>query len=73
MKKIVKLIGVILFGSVSYFSWEGGKIASLEIAITDSYKLMLFGITTGIMGTLDLFLLANLVFSERRSKAKTRE
>jgi len=47
----------------SYACWEGGKLASVEVNMPDTYKLMYFGIVAGIMGTLALFILIDVVFS----------
>ena len=51
------------FGFISYASWEGGKLASYEIAPTDSYKLMVFGIGTGIIGILALSIFIDVLYS----------
>ena len=58
-----KVVLASLFSLFGYVSWEAGKPASAEIAIPDSYKLMIFGVVTGFMGMLALFIFIDVVYS----------
>ena len=63
VNELGKTITAGLFGCFAYTVWVGGKLASYEIAPADSYKLMVFGIATGIIGTLALFLFNDVIYS----------
>ena len=63
VNELGKTIVATLFVIFSYAVWEAGKIASLEINMSQSYKLMVFGVGVGILGTLALFILVDVVYS----------
>jgi len=49
-----------LFGFLGYSCWEAGKLAAVEIAFDDMYKIMVFGVSVGIFGMLALFILVDI-------------
>jgi len=74
INELGKTIIAVSFGWFGCLSWEAGKLASKEIVVSDSYKLMVFGIATGIMGMLALFIFTDIVYSlSRHYKSKPKE
>ena len=60
VNEIGKTIVVCGFSFFGYSCWEGGKLASAEIGFADIYKIMVFGVGTGIFGMLALFILVDI-------------
>lgn len=63
VNELGKTIFATIMGVFSYTSWEAGKLASVEIDILQADKLMLFGVITGMLGTLALFVFVDVVYS----------
>ena len=67
VNELGKTILVAGFAWFGWASWGGGKLASLEIVPSESYKLMFFGIITGIMGMLAIFIIIDVVYSLKKA------
>ena len=55
-----KTLVACFFGWFGYSCWEAGKLAAVEILFDDIYKIMLFGVLTGIFGMLALIVLVDI-------------
>ena len=60
VNEIGKTIVACIFSFFGYSCWEAGKLASVEIVFDDIYKIMVFGVGTGIFGMLALFILVDV-------------
>lgn len=63
INELLKIIIVVALGFFSYACWEGGKLASVEVSMPDTYKLMYFGLVAGIIGTVALVIFVDVVYS----------
>ena len=63
VNELLKVLVGFAFGYLSYVVWQAGKLASSEIPCTESYKLMVFGLASGMMAMVALIHIIDVLYS----------
>ena len=75
INELGKTVAVGIFAYFGYIVWQGGELASRDLATgAEAFKpLMVFGIVVGLMGALVIWILTDVVYSVVGIIRKTKE